>query len=166
MWAETNQAIFCVDNEDVAVSDHCFATVLKVFHQGSGKALAANKVSSYLRHVVSERMVKKVLTAKGFMADQDEMYLYETVVEMIWPYDDRGRLVGEDVWVPDPSKAKLIKLGPIEVLTTRAAARQLSPLIELLPSFDAVMAKKGRAAGTDRCCRTGSNSSAQLRTLW
>jgi len=31
------------------------------------------------------------------------MYLYKTVVEMIWPYDDQGRLVGEDVWEPNLS---------------------------------------------------------------
>jgi len=94
--------------------------------------------------------MKKSLTAKGFKADEKEMYLYDTVVEMIWPYYDRGRLVGEDVWEPDPSKAELIKLSPSEILTTGEAARQLSPLIQLLPSFDEVVLKKRRAAGADR----------------
>jgi hypothetical protein len=28
--------------------------------------------------------------------------LYTNFLEMIWPYDDRGRLIGEDVWEPDP----------------------------------------------------------------
>jgi hypothetical protein len=78
------------------------------------------------------------------------MYLCETVVEAIWHYYDGAKLVGEDVWEPDPSKAKLIKVGPTEVLTTGQAARQLSSLIELLPSFDAVMLTKGRPAGADR----------------
>jgi hypothetical protein len=31
---------------------------------------------------------------------------------MIWPYDDRGRLIGEDVWEPDPDKAEIVKLDP------------------------------------------------------
>ena len=100
--------MFYVVNEEFAVADHFIATVSTVFQQVSGKALTANKVLSYLPHAVSERMVKKALTAKGFRADENEMYLYKTIVEMIWPYDDRGRLVGEDVWEPDPSKAELI----------------------------------------------------------
>ena len=38
------------------------------------------------------------------------MYLYSNVIQMIWPYDDRGRLIGEDVWEPDPDKATIVKL--------------------------------------------------------
>ena len=34
---------------------------------------------------------------------------------MIWPYDDRGRMVGEDVWEPDESKHEVIKLDPAGV---------------------------------------------------
>jgi hypothetical protein len=37
---------------------------------------------------------------------------------MIWPYDDRGRLLGEDVWEPEPEKAEIIKLDAADVLTT------------------------------------------------
>jgi len=48
---------------------------------------------------------------------------------MIWPYDDRGRLVGEDVCEPDPDKAQIVKLDPPDVLTTAEARR-------LLDSFD------------------------------
>jgi hypothetical protein len=69
---------------------------------------------------------------------------------MIWPFYDGGKLVGEDVWGPAPSKAELIKLRPTEVLTTGEPVRQLSQLIEWLPSFDEAMMKKGRAAGADR----------------
>jgi hypothetical protein len=39
VWAETNQANFYVDNEEVAVADHFFATVSTVLQQVSGKAL-------------------------------------------------------------------------------------------------------------------------------
>jgi hypothetical protein len=28
------------------------------------------------------------------------MYLYKNLIQMIWPNDDRGRLLGEDVWEP------------------------------------------------------------------
>ncbi len=61
------------------------------------------------------------------------MYLYTNFLEMIWPYDDRGRLIGEDVWEPDPDKAEIIKLDPEDVLTTQQAATLLAPLIKPLP---------------------------------
>ncbi len=63
------------------------------------------------------------------------MYLYKMTVEMVWPYDDRGRLVGEDVWEPEPEKGELIRLNPDDVLTVQDAAQQLDPLIKPLPSF-------------------------------
>jgi hypothetical protein len=44
------------------------------------------------------------------------MYLYKNPIQMIWPTDDRGRLLGEDVWEPDPDQAEIIKLAPDEVL--------------------------------------------------
>jgi hypothetical protein len=95
---------------------------------------------------MSERLLKKALTAKNFKADDNDMYLYHTVVEMIWPYDDRGRLVGEDVWEPEPEKAELIKLEAAEVLTTAEAAKLLNPLIKPLPSFDEAVLGRSAAA--------------------
>jgi hypothetical protein len=68
--------------------------------------------------------------------DENSMYLYSNYVEMIWPYDDRGRLVGENVWEPEPEKAEIIKLDRSEVVTTAQAAERLNPLIRPLPSFD------------------------------
>jgi len=64
---------------------------------------------------------------------------------MIWPYDDRGRLVGEDVWGPDPAQAELTKLDPADVLTTQEAAKLLNPLIKPLPSFEEVVLGRERA---------------------
>jgi hypothetical protein len=91
---------------------------------------------SHLPHAASQRILKKALTLKDFSADENDMYLYKTVVEMIWPYVERGRLRGEDVWEPEPEKAELIKLDPADVLTTQQAAKLLNPLIEPLPSFE------------------------------
>lgn len=67
------------------------------------------------------------------------MYLYKTVVEMIWSYDDRGRLIGEDVWEPEPDKAELIKLDATDVLTTQQASMLFAPLIKPLHSFEEVV---------------------------
>ena len=50
------------------------------------------------------------------------MFLYKTMGILICPYDDRGRLTGEEVWEPDSSKAELIQLDPADVLTTEEAA--------------------------------------------
>jgi hypothetical protein len=70
------------------------------------------------------------------------MYLYTTFIEMIWPYDDRGRLIGEDVCEPDPDKAHIVKLDAADVLTTAQARKLLDPLIKPLPSFDEMVLGK------------------------
>jgi hypothetical protein len=149
MWAETSQTIFYVENDEVAVADHFIATASPSLPASTQK-IAHGVPRAVLPHIVSERIVRQSLTLKDFKADENEMYLYKLVVEMVWPCDVRGRLVGEDIWEPDPSKAELIELGPTEVLTTSQAACQLSPLIKLLASFDEVVQKKRRAHSADR----------------
>jgi hypothetical protein len=62
-----------------------------------GKALTLGRVVSYLPGSVSEAILQKVLAKKNWKADENAMYLYTTFIKMIWPYDDRGRLIGEDV---------------------------------------------------------------------
>jgi len=136
MWAETNQSIFYTENEQVAVADNFIASVTTVYQQVAGKTLTANAVLSHLPGFISEAVLHRVLAAKEFKADENSMYMYKNVIQMIWPYDDRGRLVGEDVWEPDPDKAEITKLDPSEVLTTAQAATLLNPLIKPLPSFD------------------------------
>ena len=37
-----------------------------------------------------------LLVAAGIDAEEDATYLSKAYTYMIWPYDDRGRLVGED----------------------------------------------------------------------
>jgi len=64
------------------------------------------------------------------------MYLLRGRVVMFWPYDERCRLVGENVWEYDDSEHELIKLDPDDVLTTERAAELLEPLITPLPTFD------------------------------
>ena len=139
MWAETNQSIFYTENEQVAVADNFIASVTTVYQQVSGSSLTANKILSHLPGFLSDAVLKRVLAAKKFKADENSMYLYTNVIQMIWPYDDRGRLVGEDVWEPDPDKAEITKLDPSEVMTTAQAAKLLNPLIKPLPSFDEVV---------------------------
>jgi hypothetical protein len=145
MWAETNQSIFYTENEQVAVADNFVASVTIGYQQMSGRSLLANKLLSHLPGFLSEWILKRALAAKSFKADANAMYLYKNVYRMIWPYDDRGRLMGEDVWEPDPDKAEITRLDPADVLTTEEAGRLLAPLIEPLPSFDEMVLGKAGA---------------------
>ena len=57
----------------------------------------------------------------------------KTVEHMIWPYDDQGRLIGEDVWEYSEAFREIIPLDPHEVLTVDQAGQLLAPLIKPLP---------------------------------
>jgi hypothetical protein len=114
LWAETNQSIFYNESETVAVGDWMVVSTMVGYQQTLGSALVAG----------------------GVEADEDAMYLVRGRVAMIWPYDERGRLVGENVWEYDDSEHDLIKLSPDDVLTTERAAELLEPQIKPLRPFD------------------------------
>jgi hypothetical protein len=116
-WAETNQSIFYNENESVSVGDFLVVSTMTGYQQTLGSALLA----------------------AGIEAEEDAMYLLKGRVAMVWPYDERGRLVGENVWEYDESEHDLIKLDPDEVLTTQEAAALLEPQIKPLPQFDETM---------------------------
>jgi len=114
LWAETDQCVFYNEQETVAVGDWMVVSTMVGYQQTLGSALVAG----------------------GIEADPDAMYLLRGKVAMIWPYDERGRLMGENVWEFDESEHELIELDPDEVLTTEQAAELLEPLIEPLPAFE------------------------------
>jgi hypothetical protein len=116
-WAETNQSIFYSEDESVSVGDFLVVSTMTGYQQTLGSALIA----------------------AGVEAEEDAMYLLKGRVAMVWPYDERGRLVGENVWEYDESEHDLIKLEPDEVLTTEEAAALLEPQIKPLPQFDETM---------------------------
>jgi hypothetical protein len=113
-WAETNQSIFYNESETVAVGDWMVVSTMVGYQQTLGSALLA----------------------AGIEAEEQAMYLRRGRVAMIWPYDERGRLVGENVWEYDESEHELIKLDPDEVLSTERAAELLDALIKPLAPFD------------------------------
>lgn len=115
MWAKTNQSIFYAEDEQLAVADNFIASVSTAYQQTLGRSLIANGIE---------------------VDDENGMYIYKAREEMIWPYDDQCRLIGEDVWEPDPGQAEIIKLDPADVITTEEAARLLNPLIKSLPTYD------------------------------
>jgi len=124
LWAETNQSIFYNESETVAVGDWMVVSTMVGYQQTLGSALVAG----------------------GVDAEEDAMYLVRGRVAMIWPYDERGRLVGENVWEYDESEHDLIKLDPDDVLTTQRAAELLEPQIEPLPPFVESMLPAGTSA--------------------
>ena len=145
MWAETNQ-IFFPEHEEVAVADHFIASVATAYQQVLGKGQRQAKFLSYLPTSVSSKLVERTISKTEHHPDTDDTFLYKTSGILICPYDDRGRLAGEEVWEPDSSTAELIKVEPADVVTTEAAANLLAPLIKPLPSFDEAVLQ--RQSGT------------------
>jgi hypothetical protein len=113
-WTQTGQCVFYADSEKLAVGDNMIVSTAMIYQQTPGAVLAA----------------------AGADADRAATYLVANVEHMVWPYDDQGRLVGEDVWEIDASQRQVILLDPAEVLSPQQAAERLSPLIRPLPSFD------------------------------
>lgn len=114
LWAETNQCIFYNESEAVAVGDWMVVSTMVGYQQTLSATLAAG----------------------GVEADEGAVYLVRGRVAMIWPYDERGRLVGENVWEYDESEHDVIKLESDQVVTTERAAELLAPHIKPLPPFD------------------------------
>ncbi|WP_435242085.1 hypothetical protein [Streptomyces cucumeris] len=111
-WARTGQSIFYAENEKLAVGDNVICSTAVLYQQTPGAVLAAG----------------------GAPVDPDATYLVKNLEHMIWPYDDEGRLRGEDVWEVDESTREIIPLDPSEVLTSSQSAELLAPLIKPLPA--------------------------------
>ena len=92
------------------------------------------------RSLMYQQTPGAVLVASGVEADESATYLARSREVMIWPYDERGRLIGEDVWEYDESEREFIELDPADVLTSQRSGELLEPLIKPLPSFDEVVA--------------------------
>ena len=88
------------------------------------------------RGISYQQTLGSVLAASGVDADEDAMYLTRSAIAMIWPYDDRCRLIGEDVWEFDESERDFVKLDPGDVLTAEQSNQLLDPFIKPLPPFD------------------------------
>jgi len=135
-WADTNQCVFYGENLQVAVADNFIALTVQAHQQVWGGSILSSKALGILPKGLSADLLIDMLKIKGMKADPDCMYLYSNFEETIWPYDDRGRLMREDVLEPDPSAAQITKLDPADVLTTAQAAALLAPFVKPLPDFD------------------------------
>jgi hypothetical protein len=116
LWTQTAECIFYAEDEQLAVGDD----------------LICSNAIAYQQHPAPS------LVARGHVVDDlDATYLRRTRQLMVWGYDERGRLLGENVWELDHSAAEIIKLDPADVLTAEEAAARLAPHIHDLPPFDA-----------------------------
>ncbi len=142
-WAETNQCVFYIEDEQVAVADSFVASRLVVYQQIWGGTLVGTKVLSHLPKGLSRELFLEMLKLRKIPLEVDWMYLYRNLEQWFWPYDDRGRLLGEDIFEIDRSAAEIRKLEPSEVLTAARASELLAPIIKRLPDFDEyVLGKK------------------------
>jgi hypothetical protein len=111
-WTRTGECIFYTADEKLAVGDTMIVSTSMIYQQHPGTIIAAS----------------------GARVDPDGTYLIKTATHMIWPYDDRGRLIGEDVWEYDTSLREIIPLDSADVLTAEQAGKLLEPLIKPLPA--------------------------------
>ena len=135
-WAETNQCVFYIEDEQVAVADSFVASRLVVYQQIWGGTLIGTKVLSHLPKGLSRELFLEMLNIRRIPFELHAMYLYRNLEQWFWPYDDRGRLLGEDVFEVDRSAAEIRKLEPSEVLTAARSKELLAPIIKRLPDFD------------------------------
>ena len=113
-WTETDQCVFYSESEDLAIGATMIVSRSRLYQQTLGAALVQ----------------------MGIDADAEAMYLASTRIAMIWPYDSRCRMIGEDVWEYETSERRFIRLAPTDVLTAERAGELLEPLIKPLRSFD------------------------------
>ena len=113
-WTRMGQSVFYTDDEKLAVSDHMIVSTSIVYQQTPGNIIAAD----------------------GVPVDPAATYLVKSAEHMIWPYDDQGRLIGEDVWEYDETVREIIALDPADVLTAEQSGKLLAPLIKPLPAHN------------------------------
>lgn len=142
-WAETNQCVFYLEDEQVAVADNFVASKLTVYQQIWGGTLIGTKFLHLLPKGLSREIFIKMLAFKGIKPDAKHMYLYKSDEQWFWLYDDRCRLLGEYVLEADQSTSEIMKLDPHQVLTAARVSELLLPLVKPLPDFDEyVLGKK------------------------
>jgi hypothetical protein len=110
-WSTTDQCIFYLEDEELAVSDNMIVSRSVLSQQQLGGSLVDRDVD-----------------------DPSAMYLARANIAMIWPYDDDGRLLGEDVWEYDDTDRDVTKLDPADVVTVEQSAKVLEALIKPLPA--------------------------------
>jgi hypothetical protein len=115
----TETTVMVLEDENIAVADWGFASEA-IFHTYVTGAAAA---ASFARG------------EGGFDADPERFYVNRRRLAMIWPYDERGRMIGEHVYVHDDDSAT-VEVPQSDFITFDEACEQLLPTLRDLPSFE------------------------------
>jgi hypothetical protein len=111
-WVSTGQNVLVVQDEEIAVGD-----------RGFGK-----------ESFISQFFTGAALRALGFDVDDPEgWYVKRAMLISYWPYDERGRMIGEhstSFGSPD-----IYKIDASEVITQEENDAKLTPLLRPLPKF-------------------------------
>ena len=145
-WAETNQCVFYAEDETITVGDHYIKSKLTVYQQVWKGTLLPTKLLRLLPKAIARWLFIKLLHFRAIKPKINQMYLHKSQEQWFWRYDDRCRLLGEDVVESDQSTIETRKLEPHEVLTAARAAELLLPYVQPLPDFDEYVLGKKRAS--------------------
>ena len=113
-WAETNQSVFYNEDETVAVGDHMVVSRWSAISRRWAR--------------ISPRPVRTPIPTRCTCS--------EGRVAMVWPYDERGRLIGENVWEYDEIRARSDQARSGGRPDHRAGRGTARALIKPLPPFD------------------------------
>ncbi len=135
-WAETNQCVFYAEDETVAVGDNFIASKMTVYQQVWGVTLFGTKLLRLLPKWLAGFLFIKMIKFRGIKPGKKNMYLYKSHEQWFWPFDERCRLLREDILEPDRSTSEVMKLEPHQVMTAAEAGALLLPCVKPLPNFD------------------------------
>ncbi|WP_020658253.1 hypothetical protein [Amycolatopsis benzoatilytica] len=110
---DANALVMWVHQQDISVNDNGFSGEVEFFE------------------FVPEAMLggETVFGSVPVGTGPQEMYLLKRTLAFHWPYDERGRLIGEHVY-EDFASREITKPDPSDVITAARAAELLAPEIE------------------------------------
>lgn len=112
--AETGTGVQVVEDERLMVSDWGFAS--------------DSTFNTYYRG-------QNLIDVDVPVDDPDGHYIMRQKYVMLWPYDERGRMIGEQVY-ENKAFYELIPIGAEEFLTIQDARDRLLPMLRPLPVFE------------------------------
>jgi hypothetical protein len=116
--AESDRTVMILENEQLAVADWGFASeaIFNIFI--SGETAAARWARG----------------EGGFDGEPGKFYISKELKCMHWPYDERGRLIGEHVYVHDDSTT-VVEIPEVDFITLEEVRAALLPRLRPLPEF-------------------------------
>ena len=114
--AESSGAVMVVENERLMVADWGFAS-------------EADFDTYYRGYTLIQDGIK--------VDNPDGYYVLRQRYVMLWPYDERGRMIGEQVY-ENPSFYELREIGEDEFITLDEARARLIPMLRPIPIYDPV----------------------------